>query len=126
LVCGHAGLVMNKFSLKGGESEEVKLSENCLRKLKIKIMFRSQRAQERAMAIIPHLLPLTQILYLSEFLMWVGYVLSQALYQQKTRAFCKLGIEPLGYRGCYLPLRKVDIRLPGKRNSNSHGARPVY
>jgi len=22
--------------------------------------------------------------------------------------------------------RKVDIRLPGKRNSNSHGARPVY
>jgi hypothetical protein len=25
--------------------------------------------------------------------------------------------------GC---LRKVDIRLPGKRNSNSRGARPVY
>ena len=24
------------------------------------------------------------------------------------------------------PARKVDIRLPGKRNSNSHGARPVY
>ena len=23
-------------------------------------------------------------------------------------------------------LRKVDIRLPGKGNSNSHGARPVY
>ena len=22
--------------------------------------------------------------------------------------------------------RKVDIRLPGKGNSNSHGARPVY
>ena len=22
--------------------------------------------------------------------------------------------------------RKVDIRLPGKRNSNCHGARPVY
>ena len=22
--------------------------------------------------------------------------------------------------------RKVDVRLPGKRNSNSHGARPVY
>ena len=22
--------------------------------------------------------------------------------------------------------RKVDIRLPGKENSNSHGARPVY
>jgi len=24
---------------------------------------------------------------------------------------------------CY---RKVDVRLPGKRNLNSHGARPVY
>jgi len=24
------------------------------------------------------------------------------------------------------PTRKVDIRLPGKGNSNSHGARPVY
>jgi len=23
-------------------------------------------------------------------------------------------------------LRKVDIRLPGKGHSNSHGARPVY
>jgi hypothetical protein len=22
--------------------------------------------------------------------------------------------------------RKVDVRLPGKGNSNSHGARPVY
>ena len=22
--------------------------------------------------------------------------------------------------------RKVDVRLPGKRNSNSHGARPVH
>ena len=22
--------------------------------------------------------------------------------------------------------RKVDVRLPGTRNSNSHGARPVY
>ena len=22
--------------------------------------------------------------------------------------------------------RKVDIRLPGKKNSNSHGARPVH
>jgi hypothetical protein len=22
--------------------------------------------------------------------------------------------------------RKVDIRLPGKRNSNAYGARPVY
>ena len=27
----------------------------------------------------------------------------------------------VAYRG-----RKVDIRLPGKGNSNSHGARPVY
>jgi hypothetical protein len=25
-----------------------------------------------------------------------------------------------------LPARKVDIRLPGKGNSDSHGARPVY
>ena len=25
-----------------------------------------------------------------------------------------------------LLLRKVDIRLPGKGNSNSHGARPVH
>ena len=24
------------------------------------------------------------------------------------------------------PARKVDVRLPGKRNSNSHGARPVH
>ena len=24
------------------------------------------------------------------------------------------------------PARMVDIRLPGKDNSNSHGARPVY
>jgi len=24
------------------------------------------------------------------------------------------------------PPRKVDVRLPGKGNSNSHGARPVY
>jgi len=24
------------------------------------------------------------------------------------------------------PLSPVDIRLPGKGNSNSHGARPVY
>ena len=24
------------------------------------------------------------------------------------------------------PFRKVDIRLPGKGNSNSHGARPVH
>ena len=28
-------------------------------------------------------------------------------------------------RGSHL-LRKVDIRLPGKRNSNAHGARPVH
>ena len=25
-----------------------------------------------------------------------------------------------------LPRRKVDVRLPGKGNSNSHGARPVH
>ena len=25
-----------------------------------------------------------------------------------------------------VPARKVDIRLPGKENSNSRGARPVY
>jgi len=24
------------------------------------------------------------------------------------------------------PLRKVDVRLPGKENYNSHGARPVH
>jgi hypothetical protein len=24
------------------------------------------------------------------------------------------------------PARKVDVRLPGKGNSTSHGARPVY
>jgi len=24
------------------------------------------------------------------------------------------------------PARKVDVRLPGKGNSNSHGARPVH
>ena len=25
-----------------------------------------------------------------------------------------------------MPARKVDVRLPGKGNSNSHGARPVH
>ena len=25
-----------------------------------------------------------------------------------------------------MSVRKVDVRLPGKRNSNSHGARPVH
>ena len=30
---------------------------------------------------------------------------------------------PLSLR---LPARKVDVRLPGKGNSNSHGARPVH
>ena len=25
-----------------------------------------------------------------------------------------------------LPSRKVDVRLPGKGNSNSHGSRPVH
>ena len=29
-------------------------------------------------------------------------------------------------RGVSPSSRKVDIRLPGKGNSNSHGARPVY
>jgi len=29
-------------------------------------------------------------------------------------------------RGVELVTRKVDIRLPGKGNSNSHGARPVH
>ena len=28
--------------------------------------------------------------------------------------------------GCLEAVRKVDIRLPGKRDSNSHGARSVY
>jgi len=28
--------------------------------------------------------------------------------------------------GSYQFTREVDIRLPGKGNSNSHGARPVY
>ena len=27
---------------------------------------------------------------------------------------------------CDLEARKVDVRLPGKGNSNSHGARPVH
>ena len=44
-----------------------------------------------------------------------------------------------GVGGCMLPsassvgtrarlalARKVDVRLPGKENSNSHGARPVH
>ena len=26
----------------------------------------------------------------------------------------------------HLPSRKVDVRRPGKENSNSHGAKPVY
>ena len=26
----------------------------------------------------------------------------------------------------YAPARTVDVRLPGKGNSNSHGARPVH
>jgi len=29
------------------------------------------------------------------------------------------------WRGEHLTARKVDIRLPGKGDSNSHGARPV-
>ena len=29
-------------------------------------------------------------------------------------------------RGVSQVTRKVDIRLPGKGDSNSHGARPVY
>ena len=29
-------------------------------------------------------------------------------------------------RNCVGGTRKVDIRLPGKGNSNSRGARPVY
>ena len=28
--------------------------------------------------------------------------------------------------GVVLPYRKVDVRLPGKDNSNSHGVRPVH
>ena len=31
-----------------------------------------------------------------------------------------------GSVGPVLVARKVDIRLPGKGNSNSHGARPVH
>jgi len=27
---------------------------------------------------------------------------------------------------CKVDVRKVDVRLPGKGNSNSHGARPVH
>jgi hypothetical protein len=35
--------------------------------------------------------------------------------------------EEHGHVGRYAALsRKVHIRLPGKRNSNSHGARPVH
>ena len=30
-----------------------------------------------------------------------------------------------GYRGCFAIAGKVDTRLPGKGNLNSHGARPV-
>jgi hypothetical protein len=30
------------------------------------------------------------------------------------------------FQGVDAEPRKVDARLPGKRNSNSHGARPVY
>jgi len=29
----------------------------------------------------------------------------------------------MAFSSCY---RKVDVRLPGKGNSNSHGARPVH
>ena len=29
-------------------------------------------------------------------------------------------------KGCGSKPGKVDVRLPGKRNSNSHGARPVH
>ena len=29
-------------------------------------------------------------------------------------------------RGCAPAYRKADVRLPGKGNSNSHGARSVY
>ena len=32
----------------------------------------------------------------------------------------------LGAHGLCSSFRKVDVRLPGKRNSNTHGARPVH
>ena len=31
-----------------------------------------------------------------------------------------------GERGMRAASKKVDIRLPGKGNSNCHGARPIY
>jgi len=34
-------------------------------------------------------------------------------------------VEGFGWKGAPL-YRKVDVRLPGKGNSNSHGARPVH
>ena len=43
------------------------------------------------------------------------------------RGVWSLGFGVWDLRGCGLgETRKVDVRLPGKRNSNSHGARPVH
>ena len=33
---------------------------------------------------------------------------------------------PRAPAACVLRVRKVDVRLPGKGNSKSHGARPVH
>ena len=42
----------------------------------------------------------------------------------------KTGFEPLrvvgGVAALVISIRKVDVRLHGKENSNSHGARPVH
>ena len=35
-------------------------------------------------------------------------------------------VEPHVWRGVREGFRKVDVRLPGKGNPNSHGARPVH
>jgi len=37
-----------------------------------------------------------------------------------------LDLHKLQTAGHLIPNRKVDVRLPGKRNSKSHGARPVH
>ena len=37
---------------------------------------------------------------------------------------CESNVDPVDARA--LPNPKVDVRLPGKGNSNSHGARPVH
>ena len=55
-----------------------------------------------------------------------GHVTRVSPWSMTTFACIEARLVYLVRHRCVSWARKVDIRLPGKGNSNSHGARPVY